>query len=287
MRRTRALPLAVLAGLTLLAGPATAGDDPQGVGAEGAPPEAAVTLGATRPPVVTPPRGPQGGTAPVGGPSAPDPYEYRTIFIPGPCPVRPDGALPRLVAEQRRLPPSGDWTTLRSYCDGDTPQPVVDLDDIRGTALTVVARVSPPRPVLEVQPQGGALVNQPAVFSVADPGPPPSDSALNPLSQRTVTVALAAPTYSWSFGDDAGRDVGGRRGQAYRRGSTVPAEGAGDPYVSHTYRGPGGRTVTVTASYAVSYTFSGDPRVFTLAPLVVSDSAPVQVRAAKSELVSR
>lgn len=227
-----------------------------------------------------------------GGGAEADSHEYRQRVLPGPCPVTPLDATPQLVQIERRLRSGGAWEPVGpAQCTGQAapaaPAPVVDLDDIRGTALTVRAQVSPPRPSLTVQPQAGALVNQPAVFSVEDPGTTPSDSALNPLSQRSVTVRLAAPTYTWTFGDGGSRSAGVRRGQPYARGTTVPQEGTGDPYVSHTYSAAADRTVTVTASYAVSYSFSGDGRVFTLPPLEVSTSAALRVREARSELVSR
>lgn len=288
MRTTR-LAVALLASVALLSGAASAEEPSPFAGQSGdprptPPPTAAVDNAASATGVD--PGGTQSGGGSNGG--RPDPYEYRTRVLQGPCPPTPLDPTPQLVQRERRLRSGGPWEpTGPAGCTGQptAPQPVVDLTDIRNTAVTVRAQVSPPRPSLTVQPQAGSLVNQPAVFAVGEPGAPPVDTALNPLSQRTVTVRLSSPTYSWEFGDGVGRAVGSSRGQTYVRGDSVPREGAGDPYVSHTYAAPGEVTVSVTATYAVTYTFSGDPRVFTLPPLQVTESEDLRVRPARSELV--
>lgn len=228
---------------------------------------------------------PAGTTSSGSGPR----YEYRTTVLQGPCPVTPLDATPQLVSYERRLLPNGAWEPYGGGCTGQEPaaaEPVLDLGSILTTAVTVRASVPATPPDLAVQPSTGALVNQPAIFSVADPGPPASASAVNPLSGRTVTVSLAPPTYRWTFGDGAGTGPTTSRGRAYSAGATVPQEGGGAPWITHTYRAPGTRTVTVTATYPASYTFTGNTQgPLGLDSLVVSDSVVLQVRAARSELV--
>lgn len=235
--------------------------------------------------------------APAGAPAQPPSgnkrYEYRTVELPGPCPVTPTEPNPRLVAYERRELPNGTWQRYGGGCTGNPDDPVaptLDLGDVYNTAVTVRASVRPIRPTVNVQPDGGTLVNQAAIVHVDDPVPPPAASAVNPLSGRQVVVTFTGPIYDWDFGD---RAPGSTRtgltshGSPYRRGSAVPDEGAGKPYISHTYRRAGGFTVTVTATYQASYTFTGNTDgPLALDPLVLQQSAPVTVRSAQSELVA-
>lgn len=219
-------------------------------------------------------------------------YEYRTVILQGPCPVTPTEPNPQLVAYEQRELPDGQWERTGGGCTGNPAAPVdptLDLGAIYNTALTVRATVRPPQPTLTVQPRGGALLNQPAIFYVTDPGPAPTASATNPLSGRVVTVTLTAPTYDWDFGDTTTRQGLTTTGQPHINGSPAPAEGAGDPYISHTYRqpDPDGLPVTVTATYRVSYTYTGNTSgPLPLEPLVVTDTQRLRVRSARSELVS-
>lgn len=266
-----------------------------GVPAQGPPPEAAATLTDTSGSANAgkPQAAPAGTTSGGGGGKR---YEYRTVVLQGPCPVTPTEPNPQLIAYERRELPNGTtWERVAGGgCTGNPaapPQPPLDLDDIYNTAVTVRAAVRAVQPDLTVQPQGAALVNQPAIFYLSDPGPAPSASATNPLSGRLVTVTLSGPTYNWTFGDGATRPALTSRGQAYRPGSPgsrVSREGTGDPWISHTYAEPGQRAVTVTATYRASYTYTGNTAgPISLEPLTVTDSQQLEVRSSRSELVSR
>lgn len=292
-RRGRTVVLLSALGVLLTSAPdAVAQQGPAGSGAFGtpaqAPPSTTVTL------TDTANGGDTGYVRPAGagrGPSNGRRYEYRTIEVQGPCPVTPTEPNPRLVRYERRELPDGAWTAYGGGCTGQVQAaaaPVLDLADIYNTAVTVRASVTAVRPDLAVQPAGGALINQPAIFYVTDPGQPPTASATNPLSGRLVTVTLTTPTYTWDFGDGAGRRDLAARGQAYSSRAAVAREGNGEPYISHTYSQPRSTKVTVTATYGVNYTFTGNTEgPLALEPLSVSDDAPLRVVAARADLVSR
>lgn len=294
MRGNAALGLPVVLVL-LTAGPAWAGDGP--LGGSQAPVVTTTSGGDTAGVAATTSDpggdgplaagGQAGGGAPGAEPAAVRPrVERQTVQVPGPCPATPGNPAPRLLQDQTRVPP-GPWLSGATYCEGDpvpVPAPVIDPEVIRGTAAAVRATVRAPRPAVVVQPPGGALVSQPAVFSVGDPGPPPSASDTDELSTLTVTVRLGAPTYTWDFGDGAVRSGLTSRGRAYRSGDDVPREGSGE-LISHTFSAAGAPTVTVTAVYPVTY--GAGPVSGSLAPLTARSTAQLRVRSARSELVSR
>lgn len=205
---------------------------------------------------------------------------YVVIDLPGPC-FNDQQEVSTLAGIEARPPGELVYT----FCRGDlgpqaVPQP--DFAQIRSTAVSLATSVRPARPRLAVQPRGSALVRQAAVFSVADPGAPPS--ATDTSGAFTIRLTLTQPSYEWDFG--GGRWEAGGRGQRYA-GGVVPQAGRGNPYVTHTWSTAGQHRVSVRAVYAVSYRVTGPgiDRTFTLPAIRPTSTAAVQVVQARSELV--
>lgn len=279
MRRAVAPALAALLVLTCASGASADDPDPfgdsQGVSGGGTATVTNTAGGTTTTTGSTGGGQGSGGSGPVLG------VTYEKVIFQGPCVPDVPGNDPYLYVVYER--PSG--IAVANGC-GDPPPgtpaaPAIDYADLRSTAMTVVASVTPDAPTVAVQPDGRALVNTPVVVHVGAPGGALTDSAVNPASGRTITVRLSAPTYRWDFGDGTSRSGG--PGRRYGGGS-VPREGSGNPYVSHTYGRTGAYTVSVTATYDVSYEIQG-LGTFDLPDLPVTGRAAVQVVQARSELV--
>jgi hypothetical protein len=216
------------------------------------------------------------GSSRGGGPAV----EYVVVPAFGPC-INDQGEASDLAGIEMRPP----GTFLGTFCIGDVgtaAAPVIDYAQLQATAVSITARVRPAAPALAVEPDGRALVNQPVVFSVADPGAPPSGS--DSSGAFTIVVTLGQPTYEWDFGSGW---ESGSRGTPYSRGARVPTEGRGNPYVSHTWTRSGGKQISVRATYTASYRVTGPgiDQVFPLAPVQSTSSAAVQVVQSRSELV--
>ena len=129
------------------------------------------------------------------------------------------------------------------------------------------------RPVAQVEPPNGALVQLPVIVHTT----PAADVGFI-VTQPFPGRLSASPSYAWDFGEG---EVLQGAGTAYD--GTSPTRDP-DHYLAHTYTSAGPRQVTLTMTWNATFSVAG----FTipLQDIVFTDSAAVQVRSAHSELVA-
>jgi len=129
-----------------------------------------------------------------------------------------------------------------------------------------------PPPGPSFQPAAGGLVQLPTLFAAGQPG------AIGPVSLDLGPYAIeleATATWMWDFGDGVEQRF------------TVPGGAWPDTSVSHTYRSPGGREVTVTTAWTGAYLLDGlGPFPITGPPVTQQATLAVPVREARSQLVA-
>jgi hypothetical protein len=216
------------------------------------------------------------------GGHAASPYEYKVRRFAGICNNDALGQPQDLVFVDRRLVaagPNAPWEPASAFCASPNAQPL-DLGDIAAQAATVTESIQPPRPTVRAQPGGTTLVGNPTVFSggeLADMTPP---ALVNPLSGRALQLRVRPTTWTWDFNDGSAPVTTQGPPPPYTGGST-------DGLLTHTYKHPGDVSVTVTVSWAASYTISGVAGVQNVANNVASTATiPLRVREARSQLVS-
>ncbi|MDX6224927.1 MAG: hypothetical protein QOE64_1303 [Frankiales bacterium] len=214
---------------------------------------------------------------------ATSPYEYQVHRFAGICPKDALGQPQDLVFVDRRLVsagPDAPWDVSTVFCASPNAQPV-DLGNIAAQAATVTETLQPPRPLVRAQPGGTTLVGNPTVFSGADLADMTPPALVNPLSGRALQLTVRPTTWTWDFND--GSDP------VTTPGPPPPYAGGGSTagLLTHTYKHAADVTVTVTVSWAASYTISGVAAVQAVAQQVTSQATiPLQVRQARSQLVS-
>lgn len=161
----------------------------------------------------------------------------------------------RMVILLRR-PPSPTWDTVGSMCVSGAP---LTVDDVaQQLSDVVIERVPPLRP--SVQPAGGTVVNLPAIFASGQP---------ERMSTRRfdlvgfAVVLDARATWRWRFGD--GAEVT----------TQLPGGAWPDDSVSHVYRTPGQRVVSVVAQWQGWFTVDGMGPFPVAGPSVTQVSAPL------------
>jgi hypothetical protein len=131
-----------------------------------------------------------------------------------------------------------------------------------------------PRPAFTFQPAGGAIVQLPVIVAAVRHADAGLDVTV-PVPGRLAATA----SYAWRFGDEATASGPGRLYDG-----TSPTRHP-EHYVAHTYRRPGGSTVTLTVTWNATFTLADGTR-FRLAPLRFSTTRALGVYATRSELVS-
>ncbi len=127
----------------------------------------------------------------------------------------------------------------------DDPEPVITLEMIEGEVRRFAQRVAPPAPELGSAPAGTAIVNLPVIVWAT-----PQTAVRRDFAPFGIPVAVTlTPRWEWTF--ESGATTGtAHPGQPYRDNG-VPV--ASDPgYVTHAYRTPGQRQVTVTVRWAAT-----------------------------------
>jgi hypothetical protein len=151
---------------------------------------------------------------------------------------------------------------------------------------TAFASLSLPQTPVTVQPPNGAVVRVPGIFRTVQPAPAavPTTAQAGPVS-ATLTITAAIDHYVWHFGDGTTRETTSP-GEAYVDGATVPAEGDGTPYVTHTYDRSGTYPVRVEAVWTGTYVFAGSVTgTISQTRTIASQPVPLRVSAARSQLV--
>jgi hypothetical protein len=188
------------------------------------------------------------------------------------CPSRGQEGILMWVYVRR---PGGTWTRAGTVCVG--PQdPVLTVDALRVDARRYLFEMDPGAATVSVAPRGfSPVVNEVTYFTATGGGT--RTATFGPAGVRlTIT---ATPAYVWDFGD-----------------GTPPYEtrSPGGPYptgdVTHTYRAPGARTVTLTTRWSATFTVTTAQGTFGPydvggAPLAPSTTQAVRVREAGAVLV--
>jgi hypothetical protein len=183
--------------------------------------------------------------------------------------TRPGQVSPELVGTICPGPPAGPGAAA----------PVITLEMIEGEVRRLTQQVAPPAPELGFAPAGNAIVNLPVLVWATPQSRIRRDFAPFGIP---VTVTLA-PSWEWTFEPGATSRTT-HPGQPYRDNGVPVARDPG--YVTHAYRTPGARDVTVTVRWAATWSLDGGaPRA--LGDLTRSDTVGVSVREAPSRLVAR
>ena len=162
---------------------------------------------------------------------------------------------------------------------GGAAAPVVTVEMIEAELRRLVQQVAPPTTELSFAPSAGGIVNLPLLVWAS-----PEDVLTRDFTPFGIPVSVTlAPSWEWTFERGATTRTT-TPGQPYRDNGVNVADDPG--YVSHTYRTPGTRTVTVTVRWSATWSLDGGA-ARPLGDLVRSDSAAVSVREAPSRLVAR
>jgi len=158
-------------------------------------------------------------------------------------------------------------------------QPAITLAMVEAELRRLVQQVAPTSTQIGFAPSTGAIVNLPTIVYAT-----PQDAINRNFTPFGIPVRVSlTPTWEWTFEPGAHRQTA-TPGQPYQDNG-VPV--AADPaYVTHTYRTPGSRTVTVTVHWAASYALPGGS-LTPLGELTRADSATMSVREAPSRLDAR
>jgi hypothetical protein len=157
--------------------------------------------------------------------------------------------------------------------------PVITLEMIEGEVRRLAQQVAPPAPELGFAPTGNAIVNLPVLVWAT-----PQSTIRRDFAPFGIPVSVTlTPSWEWTFGPGATSRTT-HPGQPYRDNGVPVARDPG--YVTHSYRTPGARDVTVTVRWAATWSLDdGAPRA--LGDLTRSDTVGVSVREAPSRLVAR
>jgi hypothetical protein len=132
-------------------------------------------------------------------------------------------------------------------------------------------------PAVQVSPPIGLVVQLPNGFSAgtADPIQLAPDLVLG----RTLTITATPIRWTWDFGD-------GTRTTTAAPGR--PGANTGPTSVTHTYATPGDKTVTVTVSYAGTFTLAGITGTFPITGTAQATSAPsvITLHEAHAQLIA-
>jgi hypothetical protein len=153
------------------------------------------------------------------------------------------------------------------------PSDVVDVDAALAASRQVLEERLP-QPAFTFQPAGGAIVQLPVIVAAVQHSDAGFDVTV-PVPGRLAATA----SYAWRFGDEA---TGSGPGRLYD--GTSPTRHPGH-YVAHTYRRPGGSTVTLTVTWNATFTLA-DGTQFPLEPLQFTTSRALRVHPTRSELIS-
>jgi len=169
-----------------------------------------------------------------------------------------------------RRPPATDFAVVGTICLGGGQQ-LRTADqlaaDVRDRFIELLPRAGP-----TFQPQGGALVNLPALFSANEP------AVMGPIALRLsgYDISLtAAAQWRWTFGD-------GQVLVTERPGGAYP-----DRSVQHTYSAPGRFTVALATTWSGEFSVDGaGPFPVGGDPVTLSSSVPLAAREAGARLLS-
>lgn len=149
------------------------------------------------------------------------------------------------------------------------------IADIAAAAVTELRRLPIASGGITIQPsRGWTLVNLDTIV-LTNPAPQTFDTTVLGVP---VTVRALPTRYSWDFGDGTAPLV-----------TTQPGRAWPDPTVSHVYRNPGTRTVTLTTQWSGQFLVGGSTTWQPIAGVATTtETAPaIEVRAAENSLVTR
>ncbi|MCA1710822.1 MAG: hypothetical protein LC789_03945, partial [Actinobacteria bacterium] len=178
------------------------------------------------------------------------------------------------------------WDQVDVICQGGGAG-LVPTGAVGPAIDTAFASLDLPDPTLVVQPPGGAVVRVPAIFrTAATPSRTVTTTAAAGPITASLTITATVDHYVWHFGDGTTRDTAGP-GDTYTDGATVPPEGDGTPYVTHTYEHSGSYPVSVDVVWTGTYVFAGSisGTVQNPGPPQSSPTVPLTVSSARSQLV--
>jgi hypothetical protein len=183
-------------------------------------------------------------------------------------------------------PSSPGWDKVDVICQGGGAG-LVPTAAVGPAIDTAFASLDLPDPTLVVQPPDGAVLRVPAIFrTTAAPATTVTTAAAVGPVTASLAITATVDHYEWHFGDGTTRTTSGA-GAPYEEGASVPEEGDGSPYVTHTYRRSGTYPVRVDVFWTGTYVFAGSVTGSINQPRLVPGTA-VQLRvfAARSQLVS-
>lgn len=176
--------------------------------------------------------------------------------------------------------PGRDEATADSICLGAGEQPVA-IDDITTAVRTLLDELVPTDGQVRIQPPNGrTLVQLPTIF--------PAGGGREPVSKQffaagfAVQVTARPVLWTWNFEPGASRTVS-MPGEAYEQGADLEDNSR---HVTYTYRRTGSHQVGLTVTWEAQYDLPGIGTVPVGRVQGVSPSQPLQVVAARSELVS-
>jgi hypothetical protein len=162
------------------------------------------------------------------------------------------------------------WQLIDSICLGPSERPasVADVGElVRERVVTYLPDADP-----SFQPADGGIVNLPTIFAAGEP----DSIETEPFDVLGFTVVVTATArWEWTFEPGTTTEF------------TVPGGAYPDDSVSHTYRRPGERDVSVTTYWSAEFTVDGQGPFAVPGPEISKTVGPiaVNVRQAGSQLV--
>jgi hypothetical protein len=198
------------------------------------------------------------------------------------CGERPPGSAavePRMLYVTR---PGQEREFLGPRCltSGGSEGGGVDIVQVEAEVRRYFEQMVPAGTQLAVAPPSGGIVNLPAIFSAS-----PQASLRQDFTPLGIPVTVTAqPSWQWTF-DPGVSTTTSTPGKPYQDNGVLVREDAG--YVTHTYRTPGARDVSVQVRWSGSYQLGGQGEAVPVGVVTRTDTVPgFVVREAPARLVA-
>jgi hypothetical protein len=198
------------------------------------------------------------------------------------CGERPPGSAavePRMLYVTR---PGQEREFLGPRCltSGGSEGGGVDIVQVEAEVRRYFEQMVPAGTQLAVAPPSGGIVNLPAIFSAS-----PQASLRQDFTPLGIPVTVTAqPSWQWTF-DPGVSTTTSTPGKPYQDNGVLVRDDPG--YVTHTYRTPGARDVSVQVRWSGSYQLGGQGEAVPVGVVTRTDTVPgFVVREAPARLVA-
>lgn len=170
-----------------------------------------------------------------------------------------------------------EYDDLVEGCD-DEPEPAadgLDVGDVQDALADYLREEALPTPTVVIQPSGNSVANLATILYTPVP-----EAFTFDVAEPVLATISAVPHYRWEFGDgEIGPDAPGRPYDP-----AIPPRDFPESYVSHAYRQPGIFQVTLTVTWAGTFTLPGAAEAFELPSVVLAAAEEIVVDEASGVL---